>query len=98
MIVRNLFFSDHERFQRGKKAEFAFSYESNSASENTIEKSAESSSSEEEIEEPYQVPEGLKLPMGIDLVRLLMKKTASLIFELHIRIFLARNYERRRGN
>ncbi|KAI1723244.1 surp module domain-containing protein [Ditylenchus destructor] len=72
---------EKERIERGKKAEIAFNYDSGSAT-----KVEESSSSEEEIEEPYKMPEGLKLPMGIDLPETMkesaiIEKTAGFVVQ-----------------
>lgn len=63
LIIKNMFLEE----ERGKGAEINFSYDTESLSKKLI-ANYESSSSEEDIDEPYSVPAGLKLPVGISLV------------------------------
>lgn len=55
------FFLDEEDGR--KHVEIAYEYDDD------VQHDCESSSSEEEVDEPYQPPEGIKLPVGMNLVR-----------------------------
>lgn len=66
LIIKKIFLEE-ELKKRGKGAEINFSYDTESLSKKLI-ANYESSSSEEDIDEPYSVPDGLKLPVGISLV------------------------------
>ncbi|KAH7727884.1 Surp module family protein [Aphelenchoides avenae] len=68
---------EEEATKRGKRAEIGFSYDTPSAPPQAAPKEEESSSSEEEIEEAYEVPEGVKLPVGLEMPK--TKKQSAII-------------------
>uniref|UniRef100_A0A914DXQ7 SURP motif domain-containing protein n=1 Tax=Acrobeloides nanus TaxID=290746 RepID=A0A914DXQ7_9BILA len=60
--------AEEDRLKRTKGAAIGFSYEDST-------QKIESSSSEEEVDEPYELPEGLKLPVGLERPKSLKQST-----------------------
>jgi hypothetical protein len=59
--------------KRGKGVEIAFSYDNNDSKNAATADDGLSGESDEENDEVYEPPEGIKLPVGINLVRVFKK-------------------------
>lgn len=60
-------FSEEKERHRRKRTEIGFSYDSTPGTSSTVKE-------EEDDLRPYEVPEGLKLPVGITMVRMCLGK------------------------